>query len=339
MADSPLLALPGGSILQFLLMTLPLLGVYLYFLYLAIERPSIANPNDERYMEDRIKLMDILYTYLATLVPFAALMVYLLWFVRKRRTLSRKYETDAITILGNVEYDESYYAAGEDRNALQNVIGWAMNGFTLRQNYGRIVYDLERVANHPACNYEERRGKNLSGTIKKKVRVYYRYPREQVSILVIPNYPYSGQPKIDMEADWAAFAKDTGLPSEDQAALADTLAGPVETPQVLSRDRSIGVLVVAAFWICFLLGASLFLCFQIDRIDEFYEDEDGEAAWTVFYCMVGGVVPLVALGGNFIRWKIYEHWMLKRGRKSRKGSRRDDVEPEASEQGSYVQMT
>mmetsp|Transcript_18895 Transcript_18895/g.40886 ORF Transcript_18895/g.40886 Transcript_18895/m.40886 type:complete len:161 (-) Transcript_18895:783-1265(-) len=96
-ADVPLLALPSGSILQFLLMTLPLLCVYLYFLYLAIDRVNIANPNDPRYTDDRIRLMDILYTYLATLVLFSSLVVYLLWFVNKRRKLSKRYEREAMS--------------------------------------------------------------------------------------------------------------------------------------------------------------------------------------------------------------------------------------------------
>lgn len=347
MADTPVLALPSGSQLQFLLMTVPLFCVYLYFLWLAIDRPNFANPNDPRYAEDRIRLMEILYTYLATLVLFATLVFYLVWFVSKRRKLSKRYETEAITILGNVEYNESYYANRDDRhkvlNFITNTMTFVANGFTLRNNYGRVVYDLERVANHPACNYEERKGKQLTGVITKRVRVYYRYPREQVSILVIPEYPYSGQPKVDMEADWASFVKNAGLPSEGDANLNE------EDRVVLpKRDRPLGVLAVATFWVIFLLLASLYVVFQIQVIDEYYEDEDGEVAWNVFWTVVGGVVPVVACGGNWLRWRMFQRWMLMSGSKKKnkksKQSKSDvaqggDDEFDHEEAGSYVQMT
>ncbi len=86
-ADAPLLALPGGSILQFLLMTLPLLAVYLYFLFLAVDRHNIANPDNPCYASDRIHLTKMVHTYLATLVLFSILVAYLLWFVSKRQKL------------------------------------------------------------------------------------------------------------------------------------------------------------------------------------------------------------------------------------------------------------
>lgn len=348
MADVPLLALPSGSILQFLLMTLPLLCVYLYFLYLAIDRINIANPNDPRYADDRIRLMDILYTYLATLVLFASLVVYLLWFVNKRRKLSKRYEREAIVILGNVEYNE--HVSSEEKNRCVNLMGWIANGFTLRNNYGKVVYDLERVANHPACDYETRHKglKNLTGTITKKIRVYYRYPREQVSILVLPGYPNSGQPKIDMEADWASFSKNVGLlASEHDSERGSTVNEDqrVTTPQVLSRDRSLGVLLVAIFWLTFLFFASLFVVIQITKVEEYYDDESARTAWIVFWSVVAGGIPVVAFGGNWIRWKVYERWILmsgskesaKKTKKKKKKSKRGGDNQE--HEGSYVQMT
>ena len=349
-ADVPLLALPKGSILQFLLMTLPLLCVYLYFLYLAYDRPTIANPNNPNYMKDRITLMDIQYTYLITLIIFVALVVYLLWFVNKRRKLSKRYETEAITILGNVEYNESYYTEAQAEsswyNCFWNTWQWFANGFSLRNNYGRVVYDLERVANHPACDYEERTGKALTGTISKKIRVFYRYPREQVSILVLPGYPYSGQPKKDCEADWASFSTNVGLPDEEDE---DILNDPrVSMPEVLSRDRSLGVLFVALFWICFLLGAALYVTFQIEVIEDVYDDEDSYTAWRYFYIAIGGGIPIISFGGNYLRWKIYERWVLMSGKKKREkkskksGETMDDAvmdNEEGIRGGSYVQMT
>ncbi|KAL3770009.1 hypothetical protein ACHAWO_013385 [Cyclotella atomus] len=304
-ADIPLLALPAGSILQFLCMTLPLLGVYLYFLYLVITRPSLIEKNDI-YMEDRIRLTDILYTYMSTLVLFASLIVYLLWFVKKRRKLSKRYESEGIVVLGNVEFREIY----EGENYVTTCLEWISNCFR-RNDYGYVVYDLEKVARHPACNVEERKAAQLAGSIRKKVRVYYRYPREQVSIMVLPNYPYSGQPKIDLEADWASFSEHVGYPGEEDEG---TYGERVALPKTLSRDRSMGVIFIAIFWVAFLFFASMYTCFQIEAIESYYVDESADWAWAIF-CVGCILVPLVSFGSNFIRWKLYERWILNSGRK------------------------
>lgn len=353
-ANVPLLAMPSGSILQFLLMTVPLLCVYLYFLFLAYERPSIANPDNPRYADDRIRLMDILYTFLATLSLFSCLAVYMLWFVPKRRGLSTRYETDGIIVLGDVDYTESYYdrnkivadtdggggMAGRAMRAVRNsclqLRGWASNGFALRNNYAHVVYDLARVANHPACTYEDRKGRALEGIITKKVRVYHRYPREQVSILVLPKYPYSGQPKADMEADWASFTKYVGLPSSQEEETEDERGGNVLPKR---RDRSCGVLFVASLWVCFLLLACLYVIYRIEEVDDAYEDENAKTAWWAFWYVVGAVVPAVAIGGNWIRWKIYERWMLHNGSKNKSKTRGEENGRGGDEGLSYIQMS
>ncbi|KAL7538027.1 hypothetical protein ACHAWF_005969, partial [Thalassiosira exigua] len=295
--DEPLLALPAGSLLQFLLMTLPLLGVYLYFLWLAIDRPNIANPNDPRYADDRIRLTDVLWTYLATLTLFASLAVYLMWFVGKRRRLSKRYESEGIVILGNVEYHEHVHDPSGFKGCLHSLKRFLLNGCHLQNNYGTAVYNLEDVARHPSCDWEERKRKELKGTIRKRVRVYYRYPRERVSLLVLPSRPKSGQPKADMEADWASFVEHVGLPTEEDREYMSRPenAGCGNAPGVLRRDRSLGVLLVSAFWMIFLLLASLYVVGQIVKIEDYYTDEDGRTAWIIFWSWVGGGVPLVAV--------------------------------------------
>jgi len=235
----------------------------------------------------------------------------------------------------------------------------------MRNNYGKVTYDLQRVANHPACNYEHRKHKSLNGIITKKVRVYYRYPREQVSILVLPEYPYSGQPKIDMEADWASFSSHVGLHSDSSSHCSslningndgddDDDDHRANMPQTLSRDRSLGVLLVGAFWIAFLFLASLYVVFQIVAVEDVYEDENAKIAWIVFGCVVGGGIPLIAGGGNILRWMVYERWILKSGtkkkavsptkkRKKKKSERGGNEESYDDDddyvEGEYIQMT
>mmetsp|Transcript_24309 Transcript_24309/g.34816 ORF Transcript_24309/g.34816 Transcript_24309/m.34816 type:complete len:358 (+) Transcript_24309:65-1138(+) len=301
MADdsTPILALPGGSVWQFFVFTIPLFGVYCYFLYLAITRPDIADPDNEKFYQPRIRLTDILYVYLTTWVLYAILMTYMTYFVSKRRRLSKRYEKEGITVLGDVLYD--------DENRYGHC-GWLCNLLCKKNDYGYVVYDLERVAKHPACDFQ---GGNLMGKIKKKVRIYYRYPREQVSILVLPQYPFSGQPKIDLEADWASFSE-TYLVSEGYNEAAEN--NRASTERVMTRDRSLGITLISLGWLMFLLSASVFVCLQIGEISDVYEDESSYWAWTIFAIVMGGVTPVVAIGGNLIRWKMYERWILKSGK-------------------------
>ena len=269
-------------------------------------------------------MMDILYTFLVTLVAFCCLEVYLLWFVRRRRLLSKKYEKEAITVLGNVEYNEQYENS-KILGPIAQMLRW--------NDYGTVIYDLERVGSHPACDYEDKKRVRLTGTIRKKVRVYHRYSREQVSILVLPKYPYSGQPKIDLEADWASFSCGVGLPEDDDQ-IEVIQDGFFQAPKVMSRNRSLGVLLVTTAWILFTFFASLFVVQQIDRIDSFYQDENARLAWIVFWSVIGGAVPVVAFGGNLLRWKMYQRWILYAGKKSENTYARDDEEG-----GGYVQMS
>ena len=326
----PLLALPGGSVWQFFVFTIPLFGIYCYFLWLAINRPNIADPDDEQFYEPRIRLTDILYVFLTTWVLFASLVTYMTYFVNKRRRLSKRYEKEGIVILGDVLYD--------DENRYGNC-GWLVNLLCRKNDYGYVVYDLEKVASHPACDYKG----TLEGKIKKKVRVYHRYPREQVSILVLPEFPRSGQPKTDLEADWASFSE-TYLMSEGYSEAAENNRASIQ--QVMSRDRSIGIILISLGWLAFLLLASVFVCLQINEISGVYDDESSYWAWTTFTIVMAGVTPVVAIGGNLIRWKMYERWILKSGKTGKSdGSSRQahrnylSASNESEEDGAYVQMT
>jgi len=221
-------------------------------------------------------------------------------------------------VLGNVEFREMY----EGSSYLTTCLEWISNCFR-RNDYGYVVYDLERVARHPACNVEERQAAKLAGTIKKKVRVFYRYPREQVSILVLPEYPYSGQPKIDLEADWASFSSHMGYPDSEGD------GDRVNLPKSMSRDRSMGVIFVAVFWVTFLFSASLYTCFQMENIEDYYVDESATWAW-IFFAAGCVIVPCISFGGNYIRWKLYERWILNSGIKV--NAVKDGVSPVKYEQ-------
>jgi hypothetical protein len=179
-----------------------------------------------------------------------------------------------------------------------------------------------------------------------------------------------------MEADWASFAKYVGLTSTTGGELTEEeIDEVVEDPLrrknnnamddssenaaintafarvLLARDRSRGVLLVSICWVIFLVLASLFVVHQINVVDDVYADEDGKSAWMAFWVIGCGVTPGVACGGNWMRWKMYERWILRSGSKSkgegakkqstRGGGKVGEDEMDYDDEnrgGSYVQM-
>lgn len=185
-APQSILAPQRGSFAQFALMTLPLFGVLLYFLYLAWGRPSLKTYNlPEYYTDDQlqsaleesgvmISLMDMMIVFLSLHVLWTIFAVYTISFIAKRRHLIGRYLAEGQVSIGDVIYDKSSRTCG---------------GF---HDYGYALYA------HPT----QRK------LIRKRVRVYQPYTRERVAILRLPNRPLSGQSKVDLEIDLNAAAKD-----------------------------------------------------------------------------------------------------------------------------------
>lgn len=121
--------------------------------------------------------------------------------------------------------------------------------------------------------------------VRKRIRCYQQYTRERVTILLLPYHPFSGQPKTDVEMDLAA--------SED------------------SRKDTTTVLYCLIAWIIFLLVAPIYLLHQMSLIEDEYDDP--KRGWTIYLVVVGAIIPLVALGGNYIRWRLHRHWVVNRG--------------------------
>ena len=187
MADSNVLLAPSqGSISHFVLTTLPLFGLLIYFLYEAAVRPQkdFYNLGDD-YTDDEfeaakqekkemLSLMEILITFLVFHVLWTIFIIYILVFVPKRRHLVGRYFKEGESTLGDVIYDK------KSRR-------W--NAF---HGYGYAVYP------HP----------DQKVLVRKRVRVYQPYTRERVTILRLPGKPLSGQAKIDLEVDLGAATKD-----------------------------------------------------------------------------------------------------------------------------------
>lgn len=121
--------------------------------------------------------------------------------------------------------------------------------------------------------------------VRKRVRCFQHFTRERVTILLLPYHPFSGQPKSDIEMDLAA----------SEAARRDTNT----------------VLYCLIAWIFFLLAAPIYLLHQMAQIEDDYDDP--ERGWTIYLVVVLAVIPILALGGNYLRWRLHRHWVVNRG--------------------------
>lgn len=191
-SQKPILAPKQGSARQFILTTLPLLGVLIYFLIEASRRPNLPIYDlPDNYTDDEwktaveesgliVSLMDMLNVFLVLHIFWVVFAVYTTVFIAKRRHLVGRYLAEGELCLGDVIYDKSSRAFG---------------GFN---EYGYAVYA------HPT----QRK------LVRKRVRVYQQYTRERVAILRLPNRPLSGQCKIDLEIDLSAATKERDTSSK-----------------------------------------------------------------------------------------------------------------------------
>jgi hypothetical protein len=175
-----------ASTRQFIVMTLPLLGVLVYFLVEAARRPNLAiynlpqNYSDDQYQQAVqesglvIGLMDMLWIFLVLHAMWTTFAVYIISFIAKRRHLIGRYLAEGELCLGDVVFDKGVRLC---------------RGFN---EYGYAVYA------HP----------NQRQLVRKRVRIYQPYTRERIAILILPNRPLSGQCKIDLEIDLSIAAKE-----------------------------------------------------------------------------------------------------------------------------------
>lgn len=145
----------------------------------------------------------------------------------------------------------------------------------------RGTCDCRFLANYAFVSYSHPEVGD-SQLIRKKVRVYEYFSKEKTTILYLPGKPYSGQPKSDVEFDLAA--------SSD------------------ARDQTRHIAWICLVWMVFTLASTVFIILQMSRFDD--PEEDQTEQWTRFGWAVGFIVPMVAIGGNALRWLMRRYWLL-----------------------------
>jgi len=182
----------ASSTCHLIFSTTPFLALFCYFLYAAYNRPNLLQ-NAAYYDQDVtvIPLMDILHTTLITLVFWVWFAIYTGVFVRRRRRLMKSYLEnasdggEAIELVGDVYYDSP-------------------SGICCK------LIDKFSFADIAYVTYRHPNGKADDGSaryVEKKIRTYYPYHRENVTVLVLKDFPLSGQPKLDVERDVASFQR------------------------------------------------------------------------------------------------------------------------------------
>jgi hypothetical protein len=181
----PRLASNSGNVTQAILATLPLLGLFVYFLYEAAIRPNqpiyaLGDVDDEAAIADAwdqtppmIPLFDMMIVFLSFYGLFAIFLAYMLIFIPRRRKLLRSYLERGETCLGDVTFDDKTSAICSAQNA----------------RYGEAVYAYPN---------------EVHWTVRKRVRLFQHYSRERVTIARLSNRPFSGQPKSDLQIDLQA---------------------------------------------------------------------------------------------------------------------------------------
>ena len=174
-----------SSITYLFLSTTPLLILFLYFLYLSLQRPAIiAQQYEDDNEEDKaplITLESILYTFLATLILWSSLFIYLKSFVPKRRALMQKYASEDsgnTRVVGDVYYEEP-------------------------KGCGRLCNKM----NHTDLAYVTYRHLDDGKYVQKTIRTYHAYHREKVAVILLPGLPLSGLPLEDVERDVLSYQR------------------------------------------------------------------------------------------------------------------------------------
>ena len=219
------------------------------------------------------------------------LAVYLSFYVPRRHNLVEAYLTQGETVIGDV------YVNRAKRSAVALTF------------YGHVVYS---------------EGSKL---VRRKVQVYERYTRELAAILCLPGFPFSGQPKVDLEIDREVIE--------------------------LNSYR-MGILFWFSWaWAIFCVLAPMYIIAVLKILDsengnvatDWQPDVNQEKFIMVFYVGAFAIIPVAALFLNLVAWILHKRWMtlqhviLEHGEppnEPERGCCFDDEECESIEANEYI---
>mmetsp|Transcript_8319 Transcript_8319/g.12763 ORF Transcript_8319/g.12763 Transcript_8319/m.12763 type:complete len:331 (-) Transcript_8319:84-1076(-) len=162
-----------------------------------------------------------------------------------------------------------------------------LNSSEVERVVGDIYYKPTRsrchMTDYAYAVYAHRRREGC--LIQKRVRTYQPYTREKVAILVLKGKPYSGQAQDDIDLDVQSYSGD--------------------------RDRTNYASCYSITWVIFTLLGSIYIMLQMDKIDDEFEERAN--IWRVFYGTILIATPILAVGGNLLKWSLHYNWVVNRG--------------------------
>jgi hypothetical protein len=283
---------------QIILASLPLLGVFIYFLYSAITRPYkpiytlSEDTQDDAVIQEAfdetgplIPLRDMIISFLVFEGLWLWLGMWCLVFIPKRRALMASYLESGETMLGDVVYKAP------------------LGGWLARMcccggaNYASIEYSYPNSS---------------SWWIKKRVRVYERFSREKITIVKLLNSPYSGQPKADVEID-------------------------VKTSHE-HRNESKVLAIISISWAIFCLSGAGVVCFQQRKLNSFALWENPILCRRLFLWVGCIGLPILVTLAVFLRWAVYRHWIVNQGKVYKTDNQADMLAAAAGDENSYESL-
>ena len=280
------LAPASGSFAQLVLATLPLLCVLIYFLILAHRRPNEDPYDEEEGGEPLLEMTDVLYTFMAALVAWSSLGVYLSFYVPKRRDLIEQFDVRGYSVMGDVYFRPRSGLTG----LLESIFccGCFGRGETAILTYAHP--DQDAANSDKGTTYDdEGPARRRHWAVQRRVRTYLPYSRERVQLTILPHLPRSALAKSDVEVDLAhAQRSDSG-----------------EVIRLISR-------AVVVPWVVFCLLGGLYVCAVMQAVEDIYDPP--RWGWTVYLCTVFIITPLIAGGGNHLRWLQYKKHITDSGR-------------------------
>ena len=309
-----------AALWQCLISTVPLFGILLWLLIKVAIGESHGldeeQNNDGEYDKKGqvnvfLDLQELIYAFVVILYISSSLLVYVGYFIPKRKALFKKYNDVGILAFGDVT--ES--VANRNREKIKNpsekcTVGDYLRYYynILRCRYGRrdVYFESQYVITDEVALKLQQASKSkkpvVPGTYKKVIRTVFPWHREKIAFLLLPNQPKSGLPKADIELDISNHG----------------------------NHYSKGLKYVATFWVLFsLFGAT----FTVSNFKDYYNYENGddedlygdddsenvvqqlldeEHVWRNYWigvCLCGPIV----LAFNFVRFALYYKFLVKSG--------------------------
>jgi len=269
-----------AQLAQIICATIPLMALIGYFLYEAFDRQHHPCEADDQYnnggddqpdqtecYDELLRLVDMTAICLIVCLLWTILAVYLNFYVPRRHELLKRYMDEGSAVLGDVFYEKTSSCGG-----------------CRKKHHGHLTY------RHP--NF-----KVFPVYVRKTIEVAKHYSRKKTPIVVLPDKPYSGIPRSEVETDYAAAIK--------------------------TRKRRLTIAAFCWTWVAFSGLAPIYLIIVLNGL---YDTGDGKftmISWIMYAAFIALILPLVSILVNNFTWNRYLFQTTMLGRIAEEGEQRN----------------